>query len=186
MGVISSEEKLIMDRQAELETIDESLRPIQQLIWAREDEIAAAKKAKEIADKKFDLEIELLKLQGNEIEAIKRLREKELSALDSSLRPLQERIYRLEDEASANAKAAEIADKRQSLEIELLNLTGKSTEAVALQRKIELASLDDSLKPLQETRKMKFDLPINVTVEAYDEKHAEEIFNTFLSRATIS
>ena len=34
-----------------------------------------------------------------------------------------------------------------------------------------------------ETRKMKFDLPINVTVEAYDEKHAEEIFNTFLSRA---
>lgn len=30
---------------------------------------------------------------------------------------------------------------------------------------------------------MKFDLPINVTVEAYDEKHAEEIFTTFLSRA---
>lgn len=34
-----------------------------------------------------------------------------------------------------------------------------------------------------ETRKMKFDLPINVTVEAYNEKHAEETFNTFLSRA---
>ena len=32
-----------------------------------------------------------------------------------------------------------------------------------------------------ETRKMKFDIPINVTVEAYNEKHAEEIFNTGLS-----
>lgn len=149
-GVATEQDKVNFQRQQELKTLPESVQAIQQAIWAKEDEIAANEKAAKIASEKSALELRIDELTMSSSDFLAKKRLIELAAMDDTLRPLQQRIYQLEDEASANAKAAEIADKRQSLEIELLNLTGKSTEAVALQRKIELASLDDSLKPLQE------------------------------------
>lgn len=44
---------------------------------------------------------------------------------------------------------AELADKRQSMEITLLDLMGRKTEALALRRRAELAAMDESLRPLQ-------------------------------------
>jgi len=149
-GVATEQDKVNFQRQQELKTLPESVQGIQQAIWAREDEIAANEKAARIASEKSALELRINELTMSSSDFLAKKRQLELAAMDDSLKPLQERIYQLEDEATANAKAAEIADKRQSLEIELLNLTGKSAEAVAIQRKIELASLDDSLKPLQE------------------------------------
>jgi len=44
---------------------------------------------------------------------------------------------------------ADLADKRQSMEITLLDLMGRKTEALALRRQAELAAMDESLRPLQ-------------------------------------
>ncbi|MBB6191202.1 hypothetical protein FHS51_001424 [Sphingobium wenxiniae] len=44
---------------------------------------------------------------------------------------------------------AALADKRQSMEITLLELMGRKTEALALRRRAELAAMDESLRPLQ-------------------------------------
>ncbi|MEO1488774.1 MAG: phage tail length tape measure family protein, partial [Pseudomonadota bacterium] len=57
-----------------------------------------------------------------------------------------------EAEAEAEAEAqrlAAIADQRRSMEIELLELQGRSVEAVALSRNAELKALDETLRPLQ-------------------------------------
>jgi hypothetical protein len=109
-------------------------------------------------------------------------RELELAAMDESLRPLQERIWSLQDaaiadEASARAaeeaaeaqvkaaeeaadaieraaqeaaaKAAEIAQTRQSLQIQILQLSGETAKALAMQRELELSTMDKSLWSLQ-------------------------------------
>jgi len=55
------------------------------------------KQLKAVSDKRLDLEIELLRVSGNEIAAIAKERERELASLDESLRPLQQQIYAQED-----------------------------------------------------------------------------------------
>lgn len=76
-------------------------------------------------------------------------REIELKALDASLRPLQERINTLKDEASALA----LLKTSLSMSLEIANAeknNSKVAEIVAKQRRIELDALDASLRPLQE------------------------------------
>ena len=109
-----------------------------------------ADKLKEIADQKAGLEIQILRLLGKESEAVAAERKIELDAMDASLRPLQERINKLTDEAAAAEKAKELANQKFDLEIQILNLTGKEAEATARQRKKELDAMDASLRPLQE------------------------------------
>ena len=132
----------------------------------------AASAAKEIAS----LQRQLLQEQGN-TEAI---RAQDLAALQSDeARALQEQIWAEQDaraareaaareeEAAAAAReralaeaarkreeaaqrAAQLAEQRSNLQIELLRVTGKETEALALQRKMELAAMDASLRGLQQ------------------------------------
>lgn len=180
-------------RQQELSEMDASLKPLQERIFALQDEkeaaevstkymamVTASEKAAEeerakaanaaavIASSRAKLEIEILSLLGNTSEAVGRQRAIELEAMDASLRPFQSRIFALQDEKAAQEKvkaaqelatraleeaankAKAIAEVRTRLEIDILNLTGRTVEATARQRQIELESLDVSLRPLQQ------------------------------------
>lgn len=113
------------------------------------------------------LEARLLELQGDAAGALAIQRELELAAMDATLRPLMQQIYALEDQqvaldaaaraadeaAQAAARLAEeeqrLTEQRQGLEVDLLRALGKETEAVALQRQLELAALDESLRGLK-------------------------------------
>lgn len=97
-----------------------------------------------ILNERLSLERRLLELQGNTVE----IRRRELEALDPSNRALQEHIWRLEDEANAAAKAAELLRQRGDLEIRIMELTGNSAGALAARRQLELAAADESLRPL--------------------------------------
>lgn len=61
----------------------------------------SAEKAKEIAEQRGDLEIQLMQAQGNAAGVLAAQRKLELAALDESNRPLKERIYALQDEKTA-------------------------------------------------------------------------------------
>jgi len=103
----------------------------------------------ELLEQKLTLENRIQELTMSSVEYTAMMRQKELLGLDSSLRPLQERIWALEDENKASQEALELSKKRQDIELKILSLTDPIAYTVALRQK-ELASLDESLKPLQE------------------------------------
>lgn len=100
-------EALTARRAKELLTLDESLRPLQEQIWAQQDlnkvmnETSAS--MKRIADERYGLETRLLQAQGDTAA----LRERELALLDESNKPLQEQIWALEDAAKAAQESAD-------------------------------------------------------------------------------
>lgn len=115
-----AEEALAMRRQLELEAMDESLRSIQEQIYAQQDLNAAAKEsAKAIADaaaemervasERYSLETRLLQAQGDTAA----LRQRELELLDESNRPLQQMIWAIEDQRAAAEEAARAEDERR-------------------------------------------------------------------------
>ena len=61
----------------------------------------AARAAAAIAATRRDLEIQIMELSGDTAGALAARRSDELAAMDESLRPLQERIYALQDEGAA-------------------------------------------------------------------------------------
>ena len=172
-------------RKLELESMDANLRGLQEQIWAAEDATkatqeladaqakaaeeakAAAEAAKELANDRRLLEIDLMEALGDASGALAERRKLELAAMDESLRGLQEQVWaaldaraaaeeaaeaqrRLAEETKAAAAAAqELADKRRALEINLMTALGQTAEAVAAQRQIELAAMDESLRGLQ-------------------------------------
>jgi Mg2+ and Co2+ transporter CorA len=112
----------------------------------------AAKEA-QVAAQRYDLEGQLLQIQGDTAA----LRQRELNALDPSNRALQERIYKLADEqaeqqrtaqaaAEAEQKRQAVAGQRYNLETQLLQAQGD----VAALRARELDQLDPSNRALQE------------------------------------
>lgn len=166
-------------RQLELEAMDESQRALQQQIWAAEDAAKAAQEMAEasarsaeeaaaLAANRARLEIALMDAQGNAAAALAARRELELEGMDANLRALQRQIWAAEDAAKANeelaaaqAKAAEeakaaaeaasaLALERRNLEIDLMEALGKSSEALAARRQLELNSIDASLRGLKE------------------------------------
>jgi hypothetical protein len=118
---------LAAERALALAGTDDSLKALQQQVWAAQDAAAAqqaladaqaasARAAEEaaqaqqaLADKRTDLEIRLLRATGHEIDAVALERERELNQLDPSLRSLQRQVYVAED-----AKAA-IDDQNKSI-----------------------------------------------------------------------
>ncbi|MDR5857956.1 hypothetical protein FZZ93_02395 [Halomonas eurihalina] len=80
----------------------------------------------------FDQRITLLELAGKSEEALALQRERELATIDESLRPFQERIWALQDEAKAQEEAAQagkeyaqaLADAQSWLGSTLENITG--------------------------------------------------------------
>lgn len=97
-----------------------------------------AKEAEAKAREYRELEIQIMELEGKSVEALAATRALELAAVDESQRPLYQRIYQLQDEATAMEKAVAIADERASLELQLLTLQG---DTVALRAK-ERAEID--------------------------------------------
>jgi hypothetical protein len=130
-------------RQLELAALEKSLRPLQERIYALQDEQEAATAAAEAAKVRAGLEGQIYDLTHTAAEATVRQRQLELAAMEESLRPLQERIYALKDEQVA-AKA------RADLEGQIYDLTHTAVEATARQRQLELAAMDESLRPMQE------------------------------------
>jgi phage-related minor tail protein len=151
-------------RQLELDAVDASNRALLELIFQREDDAAAAQEAARLTEEAaraeeraaeerlrvqqaieqegFGLEGRLLQLQGDTAA----LRQRELEAVDAANRSILLRIFALEDEQAAAQAAAALAQDRRGLEREILELEGDT----AALRALELASLDASLRPLQE------------------------------------
>lgn len=105
-------EALAARRADELAAMDESLRPLQQQIWAeqaltdeREKATAAAEAAARIEADRANLQISLMEAQGNAVGALALKRRQELDALDPSLRSIQNAIYAATD-ASARVSTA--------------------------------------------------------------------------------
>jgi hypothetical protein len=113
----------------ELAGLDESLRALQLQIYAAQDAAEAqkaladaqaaaaqaadeaARAAQELADKRTDLEIRLMRATGDEIGATALERERELAALDPTLRDLQMQVYAAEDlKAAQDAQSNSLND----------------------------------------------------------------------------
>ena len=138
--------------------------------YAKLEELFAIRQAKAIfeANKpRRELEIRLMEAQGNTTAALAARRQLELESMDVSLRTLQLQIWAAEDAAEATQKLVEaqesaaeearlaaeaaktLADDRRSLEIDLMEALGNSSEALALRREMELEAMDASLQGLQ-------------------------------------
>ncbi len=121
-------------RQLELAAMDESLRGLQEQIWAALDAKAAADAAAEasralaeeqakqleaankLAADRRELEIQLLEAQGRSVEALTARRALELAATDETLRALKEQIWAAQAKAEADAAAAKAAEEAAAAE----------------------------------------------------------------------
>ena len=173
-------------RALELESMDATLRALQQQIWAAEDAAkatedlaeaqakaaeeaaAAAEAAASLARDRRSLEIDLMDALGNSTAALIARRALELEGIDATLRGLQTQIWAAEDARAASEAAAEaakeaadaqakaleaatqLANDRRELEIQLMEAQGRTVEALAARRILELAAMDASLRGLQE------------------------------------
>lgn len=129
-------------RAAELAALSPANRELQNYIYTLEDAADAAEKAAAIASEKDGIERQILSLQGDTAA----LRALELASLAPSNRSLQNRVYALEDEATALEKIGRISDERYGLETQLLELQGDT----ATLRARELQLLHPSNRALQE------------------------------------
>lgn len=140
-------------RERELAALDASNRALQQQIYALQDQQAAAQAAATaqeaeaqrlaaLTEQRAGLEQQIMQMLGD----TSGLRERELAALDPSLRALQQRVYMLQDEQSAAQGAAQVQQQRAGLEQTLLQLQGDT----AALRARELAALDPANRALQE------------------------------------
>jgi len=84
------------------------------------------------------MEIELMRLMGNESGALTKARLDELQTIDASLIPLQLAINQQQDLNTARAREAAITNERYGLETQILQLQGNTTEL----RQRELDALD--------------------------------------------
>ncbi len=162
-----SAQALAEKRRIELAAMDSSLQPIQEHIYALQDEQAAAKAASEAADKlaadlqaqaeaakklsndRYDLETQLIEAQGNSLEVLNRNRQKEIETTDNSLIDLKRQVWAEQDLAAVRAKAADVAKQQRSLDIQLMDATGDAAGALATKRYDELLALDGSLRGTQ-------------------------------------
>ena len=121
-------------RKIELAAMDESLRGLQEQIWAAldakraADEAAAATKAlaeeqakqleaaNKLAADRRELEIQLLEAQGFAVEALAMRRKLELDGMDATLRGLKEQIWAAQAKAEADAAAAKAAQDAAAAE----------------------------------------------------------------------
>ena len=105
-------------RAMELAGIDASLRGLQQQVWAATDaaaaqaelaraQEAAAGSARQVAQARRALEIDLMEALGDKAGAIAAQRAMELGAMDEGLRGLQAQVWAARDAAAANAALAD-------------------------------------------------------------------------------
>jgi myosin heavy subunit len=166
-------------RRLELQSIDPANRALKERIWAIQDEAAAVAAATVLAKSHRTLEIALMEATGDAAGALAAKRADELAAMDASLQALQQQVWAAQDAAAAQAaaeaaaekarqaveaarqkaiaaaeeaarKAEELAKQRSNLQVQLLEAQGRSTEALAMKRALELAEMDASLRGLQQ------------------------------------
>lgn len=116
----------------------------------------------QIANQKRDLEIQLLNLQGKELEATKLRREAEVATMDAANRAIQEQIWALEDQAEAAAKAKVITDERADLDIRWMTAIGDAAGALALTRSRERDALSETNRALLDQIYIQEDLALGV------------------------
>lgn len=154
---------LTVKRNLELEAMDASLRPTQQLIYALTDQAAAtakatqaaeeaAAKAREIATERQQLQDQLDSLTMTSAQLLTKQRD----ALNESNRALFDQInaakdaaQAVQDQAKAEQEAATLQTQRSGLSVQWLNLAGYAETALMVQRAIALKALDESLHPIQ-------------------------------------
>ena len=155
-------------RRMDLTALSQTNHALQEHVWALQSEAsaatAAAAAARSAAQERQNLEMQILRLQGDTTA----IRQAELSEVDESNRALQEKIWALQDEAAANQAAQQAAQRRQqaaqqaaqaaqqaaqaeanarqNLERQILQLQG-DTAAI---RQLELSALSSSNQLLQE------------------------------------
>ncbi|MBD8632733.1 DUF4214 domain-containing protein [Oxalobacteraceae sp. CFBP 8755] len=102
-------------------------------------------KASDLANSKRELEIQIMEMLGDKVGALAATRALELGEMDASLRPLRERVYALEDEATALGTANSLL----SIQAQIYELTGDKAGAAAVlsQQHINaLTALDPALR----------------------------------------
>lgn len=167
----------------------------------------AEEKMKDLTNKRLSMQLTIAELEKDDVavrEIILKQRAIEIAGMDESLRPLQERINFLNDEADATAKAQAAAEKamaaekaaaeaalsllknRLSLQSVIADLEGNTADKakiVAQQRAIELAAMDESLRPLQERINLLNDeKALQEQVTAFVKNNAQKDFDV-LSKA---
>lgn len=99
-----------------------------------------------LLDARGSLEIELLRAQGKDTEALAALRAQETEGYTAAQLALYDYNQTLRDQIDALQAAKAVADERMGLERQYLQLTG----ATSVLRALELAALDASNRALQE------------------------------------
>jgi hypothetical protein len=102
--------------------------------------------ADQLAKKQADLQVQLLQAQGADRGATALQRQLALAAMDPSLQALAATGLGGSGRGAAAAAALALSNKQQEMQVQLLQAQGKATEALALQRQMELAALDPSLR----------------------------------------
>lgn len=98
-----------------------------------------------LTGRRGDLEIQIMELVGDKAGVLAATRARELDGMDASLHPLQERIYALQDEASA----LETTNSLLGIQAQIYELTGDKAGAAAVlaqQQANALAALDPALR----------------------------------------
>ncbi|MCK5772048.1 tape measure protein [Algiphilus sp.] len=110
------------DRQQQLASINENNRALLEQIFAAEDAARAEEQlrqeresAAQLAQQRAGLEIELLRAQGNEEEALRLERERQIAQMPTSLQAIQRQIFAEQDLAAERQRAAEIAEQSLSV-----------------------------------------------------------------------
>jgi trimeric autotransporter adhesin len=114
---------------------------------------AAAEQAEaldDIARQRADLESQIFELTHSQAEVLQRQRQKELEQLDASLRPLQERIYALQDEHAALDRLKESERERMSVLLgDVDSAYGELQSAVERERRAISLAHEATMRALQ-------------------------------------
>jgi hypothetical protein len=144
--------KSLADAQAEAARIAADAQAEAQRLANEQAQAAAA-----LAEKRAGLEIELMRALGNESAALAAQRQLELAALDPSLVALQQQVWAAQDATAANAELAQhqadaadaakvLSDATNDMTLRLLDAQGRTAEATAMRRALEMAATDASLR----------------------------------------
>ena len=140
---MSSAQKLAKAHDAERKAavaLDEALGPLLDTLWGLQHAAEVDEKRKSIQDQIDDLTLSsaqlLAKSRTAEMEAVK--------ALDATLVPLVENLWKLQDAAAA----AKLQTDRSNMLASLMEAQGRTEEAKRLRRNLALAQIEDPVQKL--------------------------------------
>jgi hypothetical protein len=147
-----SEQEIADERKDLLSQLDELTMSTVELRAKARAEVADENKelhdrvhAAQVAKDARALEIQIMGLQGDKLGELAANRALELAGMDESLRPLQQRIYALQDEASA----LQTSNSLLAIQAQIYELTGDKAGAAAVlqqQHAAALAAMDPALR----------------------------------------